>query len=58
MVLKSCVSKEILDEVHNLGDDYNAITKRLDSKYGNTEKLVDASIFRQIVKAEMKALSR
>lgn len=41
-MLKSYLSKDIKDEVDNLGDDVDKIWDRLDKKYGDQCKLVDA----------------
>ena len=43
-VLKSYLEKHIREDVENLGEDATAIWHRLDEKYGNKRKLVDAII--------------
>ena len=41
-ILRSYLSDAIQDEVDNAGNDYNAIWERLDAKYGDKGRLVDA----------------
>ena len=40
--LKSCLSGEPLDLIRNVDDDYNEMIKRLDDKYGDTQRFTDA----------------
>ena len=40
-VLKSYLTEEVRDEVENVGEDIEAIWRRLDKKYGNEDKLID-----------------
>ena len=40
-ILKSYLSAEIRDEVENCGEDYDRIWGRLDTRYGNIQKLID-----------------
>ena len=44
-VLKSYLTEEVQEEVENVGDDYLKMWRRLDQKYGNTGKLIDAILF-------------
>ena len=41
-VLRSCLSGEALDVVQGVNDSFNAMMKRLDDRYGNPLKLVEA----------------
>ena len=50
-ILKSYLSEEIKEEVGNLGDDLKDIWDRLDKKYGDQGKLIDA------IMSEVKEMS-
>ena len=50
-ILKSYLSEEIKEEVDNLGDDLKDIWDRLDKKYGDRGKLIDA------IMSEVKEMS-
>lgn len=52
IVLKGYLSDTIRDEVSNVSNDYNKMWERLDQKYGNVGKLVDAILY------DVKRLSR
>ena len=45
LVLSSYLSETIQEEVESAGDNYDKIWSRLNQKYGNTGKLVDAIIY-------------
>lgn len=44
-VLKSCLSGEAFDAVHNIDDNMTKMWKRLDEKYGQPSKLVDVIVY-------------
>ena len=44
-VLKGYLTDEVREEVANVGDDYRKMWERLDQKYGNLGKLIDAILF-------------
>ena len=50
-VLKSYLDETVKEEVNNVGDVYSEMWKRLDMKYGNVGKLIDAIL------ADVKRLS-
>ena len=43
-VLKSYLERHVRNDIENLGEDANAIWQRLDEKYGNKRRLIDAII--------------
>ena len=44
-VLRNHLTDSVREEVSNVGDDYAKLWERLDQKYGNVGKLIDAIIF-------------
>ena len=50
-VLKHYLSDEVREEVSNVSDDYRAMWRRLDQKYGNVRRLVEMHL------AELKGIS-
>ncbi len=44
-VLRNYLNESVRDEVSNVGDDYQKVWERLDQKYGDVGKLVDAILF-------------
>lgn len=50
-VLKRCLSGDALQSVRGLENDYNAMQKRLDQKYGSPRKIVD------LITGDLRALS-
>lgn len=52
LVLRNHLIDTVRDEVSNAGDDYEKLWERLDQKYGNIGKLIDAILF------DVKSLSQ
>ena len=45
LVLRNNLTETVREEVANAGDDYEKLWERLDQKYGNVSKLVDAILY-------------